>query len=139
MLYNNLTALTEAALNYNNQMRMARQPNHHNALSALLSPNQLNSLQFGNTFNQQPIQNIQPFVNLLAASLQPSSTHDVLPLASQATINQQQSPNGVQANAVPPNQNTLYAIAEALRQIENESSKNFPSESIPSPSDVLVR
>jgi hypothetical protein len=63
-----------------------------------------------------------PLVNLLVASLQ------------SPTINQ---PPGIVQNGISTSEpNTLYAIAEALRQIENDS-KNFSNDSLPT--DVLVR
>lgn len=89
-------------------------------VSALLSPNQtqqLSALAFGgaSSFAQQPIQSMLPLVNYLTASLQ---TPQQIPL--------NQTPNaGIQSNGLPP---AFYAIAEALRQIENDNSKidNLP-------------
>lgn len=130
LLYNNLTASTETALGYN--MRLNRQPISGN-LSALLSPNHLNGIgmHFGGTapFAQQLLAS-QNLANLLSASLHQGSS-DVHRLTGQTSINQPPTTTGPQSNT-----NILYAIAETLRQIENDNAKNFP-ESLST--DVLVR
>ncbi|KAI6176529.1 BHLH domain-containing protein [Aphelenchoides bicaudatus] len=126
-LNNNLATVTEAALVQN--MRMAR-PATSGSLAALLSPTQLNGMHFGGAspFAQQLLTN-QNVVNILAASLQQASP-ELHSLNGHTSANQ--SPTG---GVQQPTQNILFALAEALRQIENENSK-FPTEMT---ADVLVR
>lgn len=125
LLNNNLAAVTEAALVQNMRMRS------NGNLAALLSPGQMSGLNFGGAapFTQQLLAN-QNVVQMLAASLQASP--DLQSLNGQSSANQ--SPTD---SVQPPAQNLLFALAEALRQIENENSKNFSTESLST--DVLVR
>jgi len=130
LLYNSLAPSTE--LGYNN-LRLNRQP-ASGSLSALLSPNHLigGDLHFGGAspFAQQLLAS-QNIVNLLTASLHQAAP-DVQHLNGQTSVNQSPITAGAQQNS-----KVLFAIAEALRQIESENSKNFSSESLST--DVLVR
>jgi hypothetical protein len=129
LLNNSLAAaVTEAAFVQN--MRAPR-PINSGILAALLSPTQINGMHFGGAspFAQQLLAS-QNVVNMLAASIQQASP-DVHSMTGQSSANQ--SPTG---GTQQQSQNILYVISEALRQIENENSKNFP-ETLST--DVLVR
>jgi len=130
---NNLASINDLTANYN--MRMARTSNIGN-LSALLSPNHLNSLQFGGTpsLNQQIFSNpISPLTYLLTML---QTNYDTLPLTSPPIPTQQISQqSGTQPNQMI-NQDAISKIHNVIRQLENENAKNFPDTLS---SDVLVR